>query len=51
MAAPDKGVTTLALPLSGAPMAKALSTLEKNILKAKGLSDAQLKVLAKAGIA
>ena len=32
-------------------MAKALSTLEKNILKAKGLSDAQLKVLAKAGIA
>lgn len=32
-------------------MAKALSTLEKNILKAKGLSDAQLKALAKAGIA
>jgi rRNA maturation endonuclease Nob1 len=32
-------------------MAKSLSTLEKNILKAKGLSDAQLKALAKAGIA
>jgi hypothetical protein len=32
-------------------MAKSLSTLEKNILKAKGLSDAQVKALAKAGIA
>jgi hypothetical protein len=32
-------------------MPKSLSTLEKNILKAKGLSDAQLKALAKAGIA
>ena len=31
-------------------MAKAFSTLEKNILKSKGLSDAQLKKLAKAGI-
>lgn len=31
-------------------MAKSLSTLEKNILKAKGLSDAQLKALVKAGI-
>lgn len=32
-------------------MPKTLSTLEKNILKAKGLTDAQLKKLAKAGIA
>jgi hypothetical protein len=31
-------------------MAKAFSALEKNILKAKGLSDAHLKKLAKAGI-
>ncbi len=31
-------------------MAKTFSTLEKNILKAKGLKDAQLKALAKAGI-
>jgi len=31
-------------------MAKSFSTLEKNILKSKGLSDAQLKKLAKAGI-
>jgi len=31
-------------------MAKGFSALEKNILKAKGLSDAQLKKLAKAGI-
>lgn len=32
-------------------MPKALSTLEKNILKAKGVSDAQLKKIARAGIA
>jgi hypothetical protein len=32
-------------------MAKTFSTLEKNILKAKGLSDAQLAKLVKAGIA
>lgn len=32
-------------------MAKTFSTLETNILKAKGLSDAQLKKLIKAGIA
>jgi len=51
MAAQDNGVTTPVFTLSGAPMAKAFSTLEKNILKAKGLSDAQLKALAKAGIA
>ena len=31
-------------------MAKTFSALEKNILKAKGLTDAQLKKLAKAGI-
>jgi hypothetical protein len=31
-------------------MAKTFSALEKNILKSKGLSDAQLKKLAKAGI-
>ena len=31
-------------------MAKSFSALEKNILKAKGLSDAQLKKLEKAGI-
>lgn len=31
-------------------MAKTFSTLEKNILKSKGLTDAQLKKLAKAGI-
>ena len=31
-------------------MAKTFSTLEKNILKSKGLSDAQLKKLAKSGI-
>jgi hypothetical protein len=31
-------------------MAKTFSPLEKNILKSKGLSDAQLKKLAKAGI-
>ena len=31
-------------------MAKAFTALEKNILKSKGLSDAQLKKLAKAGI-
>ena len=31
-------------------MAKTFTTLEKNILKSKGLSDAQLKQLAKAGI-
>jgi hypothetical protein len=31
-------------------MAKSFSALEKNILKAKGLTDAQLKKLAKAGI-
>ena len=30
--------------------AKGFTTLEKNILKSKGLSDAQLKKLAKAGI-
>ncbi len=32
-------------------MAKSFSALEKNILKAKGLTDAQIKKLAKAGIA
>jgi hypothetical protein len=31
--------------------AKALTALEKNILKTKGLTDAQLKALAKAGVA
>ena len=31
-------------------MAKTFTTLEKNILKSKGLTDAQLKKLAKAGI-
>ena len=31
-------------------MAKTFTTLEKNILKSKGLNDAQLKKLAKAGI-
>ena len=31
-------------------MAKSFTTLEKNILKSKGLTDAQLKKLAKAGI-
>jgi hypothetical protein len=31
-------------------MAKSFTTLEKNILKSKGLNDAQLKKLAKAGI-
>jgi len=31
-------------------MAKAFTVLEKNILKAKGLSDAQLKALVKAGV-
>lgn len=31
-------------------MAKAFTVLEKNILKAKGLSEAQLKALAKAGV-
>ena len=31
-------------------MAKTFTALEKNILKSKGLTDAQLKKLAKAGI-
>lgn len=35
---------------SGGIIPKTFSALEKNILKSKGLSDAQLKKLAKAGI-